>query len=92
MLFETSQGTSVLKKIMKNTETKDILKNDDFGSTALSADTLDSMMTNANIQPKFKKYNSVLEKVDYLITQSLKNKTIDSDLADIQHQIEDQLK
>jgi len=77
---------------MKNTETKDILKNDDFGSTALSSDTLDSMMTNANIQPKFKKYNSVLEKVDYLITQSLKNKTIDSDLADIQHQIEDQLK
>lgn len=91
-LFETSQGTSVLKGVMEEAETKEILKNDDFGSTALTVETLDSMMTDATVQPKFKKYNTVLEKADYLITQSLENKTIDSDLADIQRTIEDLLK
>ena len=30
-LFETSQGISVLKGVMENAETKEILKNDDFG-------------------------------------------------------------
>ena len=91
-LFETSQGTSVLKEIMGSSQTKEILKNDDFGLDALNVNTLDSMMTNATIQPKFKTYNSVLEKADYLINQSLATKTIDSDLADIQRTIEDQLK
>ncbi|MHC5879641.1 sugar ABC transporter substrate-binding protein, partial [Streptococcus pyogenes] len=56
-LFKNSQGISVLKGVMGNTETKEILKNDDFGSTALTVETLDSMMTDALVRPKFKKYN-----------------------------------
>ena len=91
-LFETSQGSSVLKKVMKSSESKELLKNDDFGSTALTVDTLDSMMSGATVQPKFKRYNAVLEKADYLISRAVTNKTVDSDLADIQRQIEDQLK
>ena len=91
-LFETSQGTSVLKGVMENAETKEILKNDDFGSSALTVETLDSMMTGAIVQPKFKKYNMVLEKADYLITQSLEKKTVESDLAEIERTIEDLLK
>ena len=91
-LFETSQGISVLKGVMENAETKEILKNDDFGSTSLTVETLDSMMTGAIVSPKFKKYNTVLEKADYLITQSLEKKTVDSDLPEIQRTIEDLLK
>ena len=49
-------------------------------------------MTGAIVSPKFKKYNTVLEKADYLITQSLEKKTVDSDLAEIQRTIEDLLK
>lgn len=91
-LFETSQGTSVLKGVMENAQTKEILKNDDFGSSALTVETLDSMMNGALVQPKFKKYNIVLEKADYLINRSLEKKTVDSDLAEIQRTIEDLLK
>lgn len=91
-LFETSQGISVLKSVMENAETKEILRNDDFGSSALTVETLDSMMTGAIVPPKFKKYNTVLEKTDYLITQALEKKTVDSDLAEIQRTIEDLLK
>lgn len=91
VLFETSQGTSVLKGTMSHAATKEILKNDDFGSSALTVETLDSMMTDAAIEPKFKTYNSVREKADYLITQALKHQTVDSDLADIQRVMEDQL-
>ena len=91
-LFETSQGTSVLKGVMENAETKEILKNDDFGSSALTVETLDSMMTGAMVPPKFKKYNTALEKADYLITQTLEKKTVESDLADIQRTIQDLLK
>lgn len=91
-LFKNSQGISVLKGVMGNTETKEILKNDDFGSTALTVETLDSMMTDALVRPKFKKYNTVLEKADYLISQSLDKKTVDSDLAEIQRIVEDLMK
>ena len=77
---------------MENAETKEILKNDDFGSSALTVETLDSMMTGAMVPPKFKKYNTALEKADYLITQSLEKKTVESDLADIQRTIQDLLK
>lgn len=90
-LFETSQGTSVLKGTMSHTATKEILKNDDFGSSALTVETLDSMMTDAAIEPKFKTYNRVLEQADYLITRALEKQTVDSDLADIQRIMEDQL-
>ena len=90
-LFETSQGTSVLKGTMAHTATKEILKNDDFGSSALTVETLHSMMVDAAIEPKFKTYNRVREQADYLITRALDNQTVDSDLADIQRMMEDQL-
>ncbi|WP_414653956.1 ABC transporter substrate-binding protein [Floricoccus tropicus] len=91
-VFATSQGTSVLKRVMESSATKSLLKDDDFGSNALSVDTLNTMMDNAVNEPKFKKYNSVEEKADYLITKAISNNNIDTELANIQKSIEDELK
>nr|WP_159591956.1 extracellular solute-binding protein [Streptococcus halichoeri] len=91
-LFKSSQGASVLRSVMRSPKTQLILKDDNFGTAALTADTLTNMLTDALVQPKFKKYNDVIDKADYLLTRSLRHQSIDSDLADIQRQIEDALK
>ena len=91
-LFKMSQGVSVLTSVMKSKESREILQNDNFGATALSLSTLDGMMKESILEPKFKSYNTISEKADYLISQSLEQNTIDNDLADIQKEIEDNLK
>ena len=91
-LFKMSQGVSVLTSVMKSKESREILQNDNFGATALSLSTLDGMMKESILEPKFKSYNTIYEKADYLISQSLEQNTIDNDLADIQKEIEDNLK
>ncbi|MGT2907730.1 ABC transporter substrate-binding protein [Streptococcus dentiloxodontae] len=88
-VFAKSQGASVLKSVMKSADTKEILQGDSFGSTALTVDTLNQMLETSIPEPKFKQYNDLLEKADYLITQSLSKGTIDTDLAQIQQEIED---
>ncbi|MGT2750687.1 ABC transporter substrate-binding protein [Streptococcus orisasini] len=91
-LFENSQGASVLKSVMNSKESKNLLQNDSFGARALTVNTLDSMMKEAITTPKFKSYNTIYEKVGYLITKSLEDGTVESDLSDIQKEVEDELK
>ncbi|MGT2949006.1 ABC transporter substrate-binding protein [Streptococcus devriesei] len=91
-LFEDSQGASVLKSVMNSQESKNLLQNDSFGAKALTVSTLDSMLKKATAAPRFKSYNTIYEKAGYLITKSLEDDTIESDLSDIQKKIEDELK
>lgn len=91
-LFEDSQGASVLKSVMNSQESKNLLQNDSFGAKALTVSTLDSMLKKATATPRFKSYNTIYEKAGYLITKSLEDDTIESDLSDIQKKIEDELK
>lgn len=91
-LFNSSQGASVLKSVMTSQETVSILKQDDFGSDALSVLTLDSMLKHAKTPPKFRQYNQVLERADYLVTEAIANDRIDRDMIQIQKEIDAQLK
>ncbi|MGT2924948.1 ABC transporter substrate-binding protein [Streptococcus caviae] len=91
-LFEDSQGASVLKSVMNSQESKNLLQNDSFGAKALTVSTLDSMLKKATTTPRFKSYNTIYEKAGYLITKSLEEDTVESDLSDIQKDIEDELK
>ncbi len=87
-LLEKSQGVSVLKSMMNSEETQNILQNED----ELNLDLLDHILNNVIVQPKFKNYDRVMEKADYLISSAIKNNQIELDIYSIQQQLTDELK
>lgn len=91
-LFENSQGASALKSVMASDSTKALLDQDALNNYSLKQDVLDAIMENAVIEPKFKKYNNVIERCDYLITNALNENKIDDQLVDIEKEIDNQLK
>lgn len=90
-VVELSQGSSVLKSVVLDQDITEWLQEGDLGSTALTIETLNEVLTDAQISPKFREYTNVMEKTDYLITNSLTNKKISTELSDIQRQIEEEL-
>lgn len=86
-LLAQSQGATVLRTVMTSEKSAKILQNDTFGTTALSVQTLDQVLDSAQAAPNFRSYNDVIEKADYLISQSLSKDSIDSDLGDIQEEL-----
>ena len=91
-LFENSQGASALKSVMASDSTKALLDQDAMSNYSLKQDVLDDIMENAVIEPKFKKYNNVIERCDYLITNALNENKIDDKLVDIEKEIDNLLK
>ncbi|MEX2784781.1 ABC transporter substrate-binding protein [Streptococcus sp. H49] len=90
-LVNKSQGMSVLQPVMTSSKTQAALNSDDFGANSLSVATLNQMMTGAKVTSRFKHYDDVLVKLDYLIEQALAAKTIDSELWSIQRSVEEEL-
>lgn len=91
-LVETSQGISVLKKVMNSKKTEKIVNEDAMNDNALTVETIDFILNKATPLPKFKKYTSAMDVADHLITESIDNDSIELDLADIQTNVENQLK
>lgn len=91
-LFAQSQGASVIKSVMTSQKSSEILQNDTFGTTALSSKTLNQILESAQTSPNFRSYNNVIEKADYLISQSLAKDSIDSNLGNIQEELELELR
>lgn len=90
-LFNHSQGMSVLKSVMASQETRNTLKAEDFGEDSLSAATLHRLMENTVVERKFKYYNHVVERADYLLLKAMKEKNLDSQLPSIQKELEEEL-
>ena len=91
-LFENSQGASALKSVMASDSTKALLDQDAMSNYSLKQDVLDDIIENAVIEPKFKKYNNIIERCDYLITNALNENKIDDELVDIEKEIDNLLK
>lgn len=91
-LLNNSKGASPLKKVMLSKETKEILAQDAVSYASLDSDVLNMILENTLVEPKFKKYEDILEKADYLINQSINQGTIDNDLNKIQKKLENELK
>lgn len=89
-VIEKSQGVSVLKEVMNNQKTKQILQDD--SENALNIGLLNNILNNVIIEPKFKNYYTVLEKADYLISNSIDNNQVELDVFTIQQQLTDELK
>lgn len=77
---------------MASNSTKALLDQDAMNNYSLNQDVLDAIMENAVIEPKFKKYNNVIERCDYLITNALNENKIDDELVDIEKEIDSLLK
>ena len=59
---------------------------------SLKQDVLDAIIENAVIEPKFKKYNNIIDRCDYLITNALNENKIEDELVDIEKEIDNLLK
>lgn len=81
-----------LKKVMLSKKTKEILAQDAVSYASLDSDVLNKILENTLVEPKFKEYENILEKADYLINQSIDQGTIDNDLNKIQKKLENELK
>ena len=91
-LLNNSKGASPLKKVMLSKKTKEILDTDTMSNASLNQDVLNNLLENTIVEPKFKEYESILEKADYLINQALDKGTIDNDLNKIQKKLENEMK
>lgn len=90
-LFKTSQGLSPLKSVLQSDETNTILGQDTLNNYEITQDTLDVIMENIVPDPKFKEYNSIIDLADYYINNAINNNSIDSELFNIQKQLENEL-
>lgn len=91
-LLNNSKGASPLKKVMLSKKIKEILDTDTMSNASLNQDVLNNLLENTIVEPKFKEYESILEKADYLINQALDQGTIDNDLNKIQKKLENEMK
>lgn len=91
-LVKQSQGISVLRSVMASEDTADILQKDNFGSDSLKVSTVNHMMMDGFNHPKFKRFNTVYEEADYLLTKSLSEGTVDTDLALIEKKLSQSLR
>ena len=91
-LLNNSKGASPLKKVMLSKKTREILDTDTMSNASLNQDVLNNLLENTIVEPKFKEYETVLEKADYLINQALDQGTVDNDLNKIQKKLENELK
>ena len=91
-LLNNSKGASPLKKVMLSKKTKEILDTDTMSNASLNQDVLNKILENTLVEPKFKEYENILGKADYLINQSIDQGTIDNDFNKIQKKLENELK
>ena len=91
-LFRQSQGTSVLLSVVNSSESRDLLKADDFGVDSLTNRTLDQIMKKAVLSTPGNLPDDIWDRLDYLIHNALKAKDIDNQLPQIQKIIEEMLR
>ena len=91
-LFRQSQGTSVLPSVVNSSESRDLLKADDFGVDSLTNQTLDQIMKKAVLSTPGNLPTDIWDRLDYLIHNALKAKDIDNQLPQIQKIIEEMLR
>ena len=90
-LFAQSQGISVMPQVVKSRSSKDLLQVDDFGTDSLTNQTLNRIMEQAVESSPKNVSKEVLEKLDYLIGNALRDQDVENRLPQIQREIESSL-
>ena len=90
-LFAQSQGISVMPQVVKSRSSKDLLQVDDFGTDSLTNQTLNRIMEQAVESSPKNVSKEVLEKLDYLIGNALRDQDVENRLPQIQREMESSL-
>lgn len=90
-LFAQSQGISVMPQVVKSRSSKDLLQVDDFGTDSLTNQTLNRIMEQAVESSPKNVSKELLEKLDYLIGNALRDQDVENRLPQIQREIESSL-
>ena len=91
LLFAQSQGISVMPQVVQSQSSKDLLQVDDFGTDSLTNQTLNRIMEQAVESSPKNVSKEVLEKLDYLISNALRDQDVENRLPQIQREIESSL-
>ena len=86
-VMKTNMGCSVLPAVVKNTQAQKILDEKVINFHNLTIKKLDLIMRDGAVLPKFKDYNDNLEKLDYKIQNALKAGNLETQLFNIQLQV-----
>ena len=89
-LFAQSQGISVMPQVVKS-RSSNLLQVDDFGTDSLTNQTLNRIMEQAVESSPKNVSKEVLEKLDYLIGNALRDQDVENRLPQIQREIESSL-
>ena len=85
------KGISVMPDVVKSRSSKDLLQVDDFGADSLTNQTLNRIMEQAVESSPKNVSKEVLEKLDYLIGNALRDQDVENRLPQIQREIESSL-
>lgn len=86
-VMKTNMGCSVLPAVVKSTQSQKILDEKVINFHNLTIKKLDLIMKDGAVLPKFKDYNDNLEKLDYKIQNALKAGNLETQLFNIQLQV-----
>lgn len=82
--MKVHKGSSVLRRVVNSPQTVKELKAENFGNDLISTKQLDQILNNEAVLPKFKRYNDSFSQLDYQINQALTNQDLDTQLFNIQ--------
>lgn len=86
-VMKTNMGASVLPSVVKSRAAQKILDEKVIDYHNLTVKKLDSIMRDGAVYPKFKDYNHKCEELDYKIQNALKAGNLETQLFNIQSQI-----
>lgn len=90
-LMKTDMGCSVMPSVVKSKETAQLLQKENSTKNSITVKTLDKIVRDEVVMPKFKNYNQIFDRLDYQIQQALDNGTLEDQLFDIQTNINRQI-
>ncbi|WP_147441414.1 hypothetical protein [Lactobacillus sp. ESL0228] len=85
--MKTNMGASVLPSVINSPACQRILDEKVINYHNLTTKKLDLIMTDGSTIPKFKSYNSKMERLNYKIQSALKTGDLETQLFNIQLQV-----
>lgn len=86
-IMKVHKGCSVIPSVVKSKQTANLLRHENYGKKGLSNQLLNKIVANEATNPKFKNYSDQINHVDYQINQAISYGNLDTQLFNIQMQI-----
>lgn len=91
-LMDKQMGCSVMPSVIKSKKTTYLLQNEKTTRDSINSKKLDTILKDEVVSPKFRTYQTTFEQLDYQIKQALASDSFDTQLFNIQLNINRQLR